>query len=57
LSFENPTFVAAAKHSDPARPYSSLRLGMLLASLPMFALYLFGQRYFVRGLTAGAVKG
>ncbi len=31
--------------------------GMLLASLPMLGLYLFGQRFFVRGLTAGAVKG
>jgi ABC-type glycerol-3-phosphate transport system permease component len=31
--------------------------GMLLASIPMFALYLFGQRFFIRGLTAGAVKG
>ncbi|HZP82194.1 MAG TPA: carbohydrate ABC transporter permease [Chthonomonadaceae bacterium] len=30
--------------------------GMLLASLPMLLLYLFGQRYFLRGLTAGAVK-
>ena len=31
--------------------------GMLLASVPMMLLYLFGQRYFIRGLTAGAVKG
>jgi ABC-type glycerol-3-phosphate transport system permease component len=31
--------------------------GMLLASLPMFVVYLFGQRFFIRGLTAGAVKG
>jgi ABC-type glycerol-3-phosphate transport system permease component len=31
--------------------------GMLLASLPMLLLYLFGQRYFLQGLTAGAVKG
>lgn len=31
--------------------------GMLLASIPMVLLYLFGQRLFVRGLTAGAVKG
>jgi ABC-type glycerol-3-phosphate transport system permease component len=30
--------------------------GMLLASLPMLLIYLFGQRYFLRGLTAGAVK-
>ena len=31
--------------------------GMLLASVPMLVLYLFGQRYFIRGLVAGAVKG
>jgi raffinose/stachyose/melibiose transport system permease protein len=31
--------------------------GMVLASIPMFLLYIFGQRFFVRGLTAGAVKG
>jgi raffinose/stachyose/melibiose transport system permease protein len=31
--------------------------GMMLASIPMLLLYLFGQRFFIRGLTAGAVKG
>ncbi len=31
--------------------------GMLVASLPMLLIYLFGQRYFIRGLVAGAVKG
>jgi ABC-type glycerol-3-phosphate transport system permease component len=31
--------------------------GMLWATLPMLALYLVGQRFFVRGLTAGATKG
>ena len=31
--------------------------GMLLSSLPMLALYFVGQRYFIRGLIAGAVKG
>jgi raffinose/stachyose/melibiose transport system permease protein len=31
--------------------------GMIVASIPMIILYAFGQRYFVRGLTAGAVKG
>jgi ABC-type glycerol-3-phosphate transport system permease component len=31
--------------------------GMLLSSLLMVLLYLFGQRFFIRGLTAGAVKG
>jgi raffinose/stachyose/melibiose transport system permease protein len=31
--------------------------GMLWATLPMLLLYLVGQRYFIRGLTAGGVKG
>lgn len=31
--------------------------GMLLASIPMLLLYLLGQRYFIRGLVAGALKG
>jgi ABC-type glycerol-3-phosphate transport system permease component len=31
--------------------------GLLLAAVPMLFVYLFGQRFFVRGLTAGAIKG
>lgn len=31
--------------------------GMLWATVPMIVLYLVGQRFFIRGLTAGAVKG
>ena len=31
--------------------------GMLWATIPMVVLYLVRQRFFVRGLTAGAVKG
>lgn len=31
--------------------------GMLMASLPLFAVYLFMSRQFIEGLTAGAVKG
>jgi ABC-type glycerol-3-phosphate transport system permease component len=31
--------------------------GMLWATIPMLLLYLLGQRFFIRGLTAGAVKG
>ncbi len=30
--------------------------GMLLASVPMIVLYLLGQRYFIKGLIAGAIK-
>jgi ABC-type glycerol-3-phosphate transport system permease component len=31
--------------------------GMLWATIPMVVLYLVGQRFFIRGLTAGATKG
>jgi ABC-type glycerol-3-phosphate transport system permease component len=31
--------------------------GLTLATLPIVTLYVFGQRYFVRGLVSGAVKG
>ena len=31
--------------------------GMLLASLPMLIVYLVGQRFFIRGLAAGGLKG
>jgi len=30
--------------------------GMLMSSIPIFVLYMFGQRYFIRGLVAGALK-
>jgi ABC-type glycerol-3-phosphate transport system permease component len=35
----------------------TIMAGLSLASLPIVALYLFGQRFFVRGLVAGAIKG
>ena len=31
--------------------------GLTLATLPIVAVYLFGQRFFVRGLVSGALKG
>lgn len=31
--------------------------GLTIATLPIVALYLFGQRFFVQGLVSGAVKG
>lgn len=31
--------------------------GLFISILPMMLIYLFGQKYFVSGLTAGAVKG
>jgi raffinose/stachyose/melibiose transport system permease protein len=34
-----------------------LMAGLLIGSIPMMAIYLFSQKYFVKGLVAGAVKG
>jgi ABC-type glycerol-3-phosphate transport system permease component len=31
--------------------------GMVVATLPLVVAYIFGQRYFIRGLTAGGLKG
>jgi ABC-type glycerol-3-phosphate transport system permease component len=30
--------------------------GLLIATIPIVVVYIFGQRYFIRGLTGGAVK-
>ena len=35
----------------------AIMAGLTLATLPVVTIYLFGQRYFVRGLVSGAVKG
>jgi ABC-type glycerol-3-phosphate transport system permease component len=35
----------------------AIMAGLTIATLPIVTLYLFGQRFFVRGLTSGAAKG
>jgi ABC-type glycerol-3-phosphate transport system permease component len=35
----------------------AIMAGLTVATLPVVTLYLFGQRFFVRGLVSGAVKG
>jgi ABC-type glycerol-3-phosphate transport system permease component len=35
----------------------AIMAGLTLATLPIVAVYVFGQRFFVRGLVSGAVKG
>ena len=37
--------------------YGSLMAGSVIAAAPMFVVFLLFQRYFLRGLTVGAVKG
>ena len=42
---------------DFATSYSMLFTAIMVASVPMIAMYIFMQRSFIAGLTAGAVKG
>jgi ABC-type glycerol-3-phosphate transport system permease component len=35
----------------------AIMAGLTIATLPIVALYLFGQRFFIRGLVSGAAKG
>jgi glucose/mannose transport system permease protein len=48
--------IALSAHIEQAPQYGVQSAAVLLAALPPLLVYLFGGRYFVRGLTAGAVK-
>lgn len=62
-SFLNPTttptlMVGLYKFfGSRASEYGYAFAGMLIASLPVIILYVFLQKYFIKGMTAGAVKG
>ncbi len=48
--------IALSAHVSEAPDYGAQNAAVLLAALPTLLVYLLGGRYFVRGLTAGAVK-
>jgi glucose/mannose transport system permease protein len=48
--------IAFSAHLSDAPQYGEQSAAVLLAAAPTLLVYLFGGRYFVRGLTAGAVK-
>jgi len=48
--------IALAVHVSEAPQYGLQSAAVLLAAAPTLLVYLFGGRYFVRGLTSGAVK-
>jgi glucose/mannose transport system permease protein len=48
--------IALSAHIEQAPQYGVQSAAVLLAAAPPLLVYLFGGRYFVRGLTAGAVK-
>ena len=51
-----PVGLASLEFGDVAC-WSQIMGGCMVASLPLLMLYIFLQRFFVEGLTAGAVKG
>ena len=48
--------IAFSAHVSEAPQYGAQSAAVLMAALPPLLVYLLGGRYFVRGLTAGAVK-
>ncbi|NPV53903.1 MAG: carbohydrate ABC transporter permease [Firmicutes bacterium] len=44
-------------HTEFQTDYGVMMAGVMLSILPISVVFLFGQRYFVKGLTLGAVKG
>lgn len=48
--------IALAVHVSEAPQYGLQSAAVLMAAAPTLLVYLFGGRYFVRGLTSGAVK-
>lgn len=47
----------SAEMHDHSLNVPTIIAGLALATLPIVTFYIFGQRFFVRGLVAGALKG
>ena len=43
--------------SDQYFDINMLATGLIIATLPVLVLYLFLSKWFVKGMTAGAIKG
>ena len=58
-SSKTPTLMVSIRmfFGSRAAEYGYAFAGILLASLPIIILFLFLQKYFIKGLAAGAVKG
>jgi glucose/mannose transport system permease protein len=48
--------VAFASNGQNVREYDVMSAGVLIGALPPLLVYFFGGKYFVRGLTQGAIK-
>ncbi|HWO65556.1 MAG TPA: ABC transporter permease subunit, partial [Umezawaea sp.] len=51
------TLSVALQRFAPDTPINLLLAGLVLAALPMIAVFLLFQRHILAGLTAGSVKG
>jgi len=49
--------VALKGSSDAAAAWNLILAGAMISAIPMLIVYIFCNRYFIKGLTAGAVKG
>lgn len=49
--------IAISGTNQTAPEYNIQSAAVIIAALPTLAIYIFGGRYFLRGLTAGALKG
>lgn len=52
-----PVGIAGFQNSSGTYPWNLVMPAAVLAAVPIIALFLFLQKYFVAGLTEGAVKG
>ena len=48
--------VALSQGGFNAKAYDVLSAAVLIAAIPPLLIYFFGGKYFVRGLTQGAIK-
>jgi glucose/mannose transport system permease protein len=48
--------VALSTNGTNVRVYDVMSAAVLIGALPPLLVYFFGGKYFVRGLTAGAIK-
>ena len=48
--------VALSTNGTNVRVYDVMSAAVLIGALPPLLIYFFGGKYFVRGLTAGAIK-
>lgn len=58
--YERPitaALIAISGTNQSAPEYNIQSAAVIIAALPTLAIYIFGGRYFLRGLTAGALKG